>query len=479
MRLDGNALPTSRIGVRRSCQVHGPDACPVLEVGASHESGGAGLPVGLDARQRRGSASLPASGPITSRFASTRPLIAGLLDGVEAMLNPRPLCGVQARTAWLRAVLLSACFLGMVLSAPLWWNDRLFPLLPIASWIPNLPAPWDKCIFGATLASLVVALWCYRPAVVFFLAATLFLYFGDQNRGQPWFYLYWVMLLLSLMPEPAGVSGCRLLLTAVYLWGGIQKLNGRFFNEVPPWFVSPAAGWGVPTSVVHLLQWAVASAPFIEIFIALAFWVPRLRKLAVGAIVVVHGAALVFLGPLGHNLNRVIWPWNLAMIALVIVLFPVNPPARLAQNVLELRKSMPALLVTLLVCALPALSFFGWWDKSFSFALYSGNQATADIFVSESFAERLPEAARAHVHRVKQEYHPALQGPFVFDYITWGMKEVGAPPILEPRNYRSVYRFLRRHAATDADVRMVVVAKAGWMSFYLGDDVQELPMPGR
>ncbi len=394
------------------------------------------------------------------------------------MLNPRPLSGVKARTAWLRAVLLSACLLGMTLSAPLWCNDRLFPILPIASWFPILPAPWDKWLFGATLASLVAALWWYRPAVAFFLAVTLFLYFGDQNRGQPWFYLYWVLLLLSVMPEAAGIGGCRLILTAVYLWSGVLKLNGRFFNEVPAWFVSPAAGWGLSTGVVHLLQWAVASAPFIELFIALALWVPRLRRLAVGAVVVVHGAALLFLGPIGHDLNRVIWPWNLAMLGLVMVLFPANPPARLAQNLRELRGSAPALIVALLVCALPVLSFAGWWDKSFSFALYSGNQATADIFVSESFAERLPEAARAHVHRVKQEFHPVLQGPFVFDYITWGMKEMGAPPILEPRSYRSIYHYLRRHAVTDADVRMVVT-KAGGMTFHLGDEVQEFPLPGK
>ena len=52
MRLDGNAPPTSRIGVRRSCKVHGPDARPKLELGAAHELGRADLPVGQDARQR-------------------------------------------------------------------------------------------------------------------------------------------------------------------------------------------------------------------------------------------------------------------------------------------------------------------------------------------------------------------------------------------------------------------------------------------
>src|SRR5437867_12694891 len=52
MRLDGNAPPTSRIGVWRSDRVHGPSARPKLEFKASHELGRADLLVGLDARQR-------------------------------------------------------------------------------------------------------------------------------------------------------------------------------------------------------------------------------------------------------------------------------------------------------------------------------------------------------------------------------------------------------------------------------------------
>src|SRR5436309_4140314 len=37
MRLDGNYFASSRIGVRRSDQVHGPNVRPKLEVEASHE----------------------------------------------------------------------------------------------------------------------------------------------------------------------------------------------------------------------------------------------------------------------------------------------------------------------------------------------------------------------------------------------------------------------------------------------------------
>ena len=64
---------------------------------------------------------------------------------------------------------------------------------------------------------------------------------------------------------------------------------------------------------------AVACAPFIN-GIGLLLWAPRLRLTAIIAEVVVHGSALLFLGPLGYNYNWVVWPWNLAMPALLWVL---------------------------------------------------------------------------------------------------------------------------------------------------------------
>src|SRR4051795_4924970 len=68
-----------------------------------------------------------------------------------------PFAGVDRRTAWLRGTLLVACLLGMLISWPLWLNARAFPLLPVFPGFPVLPAPWDKCFFGAMLLSLVLA----------------------------------------------------------------------------------------------------------------------------------------------------------------------------------------------------------------------------------------------------------------------------------------------------------------------------------
>src|SRR5262245_22864313 len=119
-----------------------------------------------------------------------------------------PLTGVDRRVAGLRAVLLAASLLGLIASAPAWVNTRGFPLIPVASWIPILPSPSDKVLFGVMLAALVAALWFYRPAVISFLVASLFAFFEDQNRGQPWLYMYWVMLLLSLAHAPASLAAC-------------------------------------------------------------------------------------------------------------------------------------------------------------------------------------------------------------------------------------------------------------------------------
>ena len=150
-------------------------------------------------------------------------------------MNPlREAGGALPRLGWLRVTLLAACLLTMLASAPLWLNSRPYPPLPVAQWFPVLSGPWDQLAFGLVLASLAAALWRYRPAVICFLAGSLFLALLDQARWQPWFYMYWIMLLLTLAEENAALAGCRLALAAVYVWSGVQKFNPDFFNLVAP-----------------------------------------------------------------------------------------------------------------------------------------------------------------------------------------------------------------------------------------------------
>jgi hypothetical protein len=340
--------------------------------------------------------------------------------------------------------------------------------------------------------------WFYRQAVTFFLIASLFAFCEDQNRGQPWLYMYWVMLLITLLSVPLSIPACRCAVSIAYVWSGIQKCNPRFFQVVPDWFVTPtAARWHLPSGASTLLHWAVASAPFLEVFIGLALWNARLRRLAIGAAVVVHLVALLFLGPLGRSWNRVVWPWNLTMIALICLLFPLGssrekqsrasergkasrtpaapaPGIGIARALAELSRSKSVLVIVGLYSFLPILSYAGLWDSSFSFCLYSENQASAYIFVSRDFSDRLPPQMRKHVHRLERAYDDRFEGPYLFSFIDWFNEELGVPPILEPRSYRFLFGFLRTFSRDSEDLRMLIAPRVGPVLFYRGESFQTL-----
>jgi hypothetical protein len=401
--------------------------------------------------------------PLTAALSPT------MLERVPSLV---PFAGVDRRTIFLRATLLGATFLGLVASAPLWLNSRTFPLCRMVRWFPVLPSPWDQWFFGALLIALLLALWFYRTAIIFFLVASLFAFFEDQNRGQPWLYMYWVMLLLTLLTPPADKASCRIALSVAYIWSGIQKFSPTFAG-VPGWFVAPVERWHLPSWVMEALRGAVATAPYVELGIGLALWIPALRYAAVVAALLVHGAALLFLGPLGHNYNWIVWPWNLAMMVLVLVLF-AGPKPQIMKTLAEARRSKPALAVIVLYSLLPILSYFGWWDSGFSFTLYAENQAQANIFITQPFADRLPPTLRGYVRPFPEAFDPEHQGPLVFMFGTWCYEELHVPFLPEPRNFRSMFHFLRSYAKDTGEVRLIVAPRAGPVIFYEGDKYELL-----
>jgi hypothetical protein len=371
----------------------------------------------------------------------------------------------RASLFWLRTVLLSATFLGLLSCWPLWLNSREFPVIPITAWFPVLPSPWDQLFFGAMLLPLALAAWRYRVAVGFFLAATFVAWCEDQNRGQPWLYMYWGMLLLTLLPDSIALAACRLAMSAAYVWSGIQKVNPAFLNGSPAWFVAPAERWHLPHIVLDIFRWGIATAPFVEIAIGICLWVPRLRKAGIVAVFGVHLAALLFLGPLGHNYNWVVWPWNLAMIALVWVLFALGPAPRIELAFTQLKMSRPALALLTPYTLLPVLSFFGLWDSYFSFTLYSANEADANIFVTPGFTARLPARLQKYVHPVPQ-YHPQYQGPSMFLFRAWCYEDLHVLFVPEPRNYVGVFQHLRKYSREPGDLRLIVGPRGGSPVFY-------------
>lgn len=376
------------------------------------------------------------------------------------MSLPATVNGVPLRFFVLRCTLLLALLLGMLASVKLWLTARAFPLMPVAAWFPKLTQPWDVVVLVALLVALLVAVRLYRPAVLIFLIGAVFLYCADQNRGQPWFYLYCVLMLLTLLPENSAMAACRVVVSAVYVWAAIQKFGPDYQRLVVPYMMQPVANW-LPANLASVAKTVLTAGPAVELFIGVGVWIPFLRRAAILAAVGVHGVALLILGPLGHNYNLVVWPWNLTMVLLVVVLFP---PVKLGENLRALRGSLRATGVTALVTLLPVLSYFGRWDSYFSFALYSGNTATADLFMVPSMVQRLPEPLRRFAHPLHEDVlkvNPGLRGLSVFDMQSWSQAELGVPPIPEPRAYRVIGRFLASYAEQPTDMQLVIQPRGG------------------
>jgi hypothetical protein len=210
---------------------------------------------------------------------------------------------------------------------------------------------------------------------------------------------------------------------------------------------------------------SVFLTPFLEIFIAAGVWLGKTRWFAIVIASILHVGALLFLGPIGHDVNRVTWPWNFAMIALLIVLFVAKEPISPAQAVRELRHSWSGTLVVGLYGFLPVLSFFGLWDAYLSFALYSYNLPNAEIYVSRSFLSRLPPGLESYVYPVKNFNH-ALQLPYMFEYPIWAQAEIGVPPLPEPRAFLVVFRHIAALGAKEDDCWMLLETRTGRVSLY-------------
>ena len=321
---------------------------------------------------------------------------------------------------------------------------------------PSLQPPLDTIVLGAFIAALCGVAFAPRPrwwgAAATVLALVLAL--EDQSRWQPWFYQYVAMLAaLAVARDPGDtLAAWRVVLVGLYLWSGIQKLNATFASRLFPWLVQPvSSALSAGLQQIFLAGWVVV--PMIEIAVAVGLLVPRLRNAAVIAAVATHLVVLGLLGPLAHGTNAVIWPWNVAMAALVALLFWNARGVSALDTVFPRRIAAHAAMLALFV-ALPALSFAGHWDSYLSGELYSGNLKVGALSITDRVAARLPDAARRHV--VSERV-----GANMLDLYEWSMGELSVPSYPEDRVFRAVARDVCRLADTPGDVVLVVFGRPG------------------
>jgi hypothetical protein len=366
----------------------------------------------------------------------------------------------EQRLVWARITTATALLCSFALSWRLWISSRLFPLSPASNFLPAIPSPFDViclCFLLGLLAAIVIVRQP-RWLILAFLALAGLLSLLDQERWQPWLFEYFFLLAAAgiyswkkgdTRRSQTALRICRLIVVSTYLWSGLQKLNANFVRETWPDIAGPLLRF-LPQAMRRLPSFLILIIPLMEIAIGLGLLTRRYRNLCVTLAIATHLFILMVLISSGEN--TVVWPWNVAMALIVVVLFwkerESGPAGMLAP------KDAFHVLVLLLFGVLPALSFLGLWDSYLSSALYSGNTDQAVIYVSPAVIGRLPEAIRPHVWQSTQ--------PFFLDINRWAYGELNVPVYPEPRVYRAVAAEVCRYAQDSAaDVRLRILKKPG------------------
>ncbi len=337
---------------------------------------------------------------------------------------------------------------GFALSPGLWVSTRAYPLVPVSGRLPRIPYPVDVVAFGAlwALLGLIALAGAFAPGLLAFVALAGALSLWDQSRWQPWFYQYVIMLAaLGLHPwTGAALDTCRAIVAATYLWSGFQKVNTSFARVTFPWLVAPMTE-RLPVGLARTVAWSGPAVALGEAAIGVGLLVEPLRDVAVVAAVLMHATILLCLGPLGHRVNTVVWPWNVAMAAFVLVLFWRAPDVS-TSRILSVDPGVFHALVVLLFGLLPALSFVNCWDSYLSAALYSANLKSGVIYLTEAGRAALPVAVERYVE-------PGADGRLELSLSRWSSGETNVPVYPEVRVFKALAREVCRHAG---DVELVV-----------------------
>ena len=350
----------------------------------------------------------------------------------------------------LTLVLPLALLCGFALSRRLWfYSTRLYPSVPVFDFLPTVTPTAGYVWFGALVVLLLlVAVRAWPYASAFVALASLYVLF-DESRLQPWFYQYLFMMLAlaahTWRDEDARtpLRACAFVVASVYFWSGVQKLNPQFFAEVLPSLAAPYLA-RMPASFARLLTPLGALIPLTEICAGLMLLTRRWRRVGVVLAIVTNAVVLLLFVPFRRN--NVIWPWNVAMAAFVLILF--RRGAHGARDFLPRKFFSIQTAALVLFGLMPALSLFGLWGQYLSSALYSGNVARAEFTVSEQVAGRLPQ-------RVRSKLRPVPEG-FRLDINHWSYAELNVPAYPSEKVYRAAAATLCRLAESPSDVRLEV-----------------------
>lgn len=344
----------------------------------------------------------------------------------------------EKRTDYLKVIAIIFLLTGIALSFKLWLSNRYFPLVPVFNFIPAIAAPFDSILLFTFILSSILQIFMphVKAAKWLFWICTGVLVITDINRIQPWFYLYILILSVSDFCT-SGTDKLRfikILLATVYFYSGWHKLNPEYFNSIIDWFIQPF--YSEKKLFYSALFFAGSLIPLIEMACALALISGRYVKQSIYAAITIHVLILISTGPIGHNYNSVIWPWNIFMPIALFLAFTSAENENLFLYFKNTVKQKSVITVFILfITIMPFLNSFNLWPSYMSWNLYSGNTENARMYLGENVNSYF---SPAFDDIIKDCY----DAPYTINPKKWALKELNVPPFPEKPVWHKCHSYL-------------------------------------
>jgi hypothetical protein len=354
------------------------------------------------------------------------------------------------RLQLIKLTVLIGLFVSILLSHNLWAGDRWFPKTTFMDDYFGVPAPYDYIHLIILISLLIFSFISQKKAPnIFLVLFCLYLCFDDQNRLQPWFYNYILILFILLfykyrVDESNNYTtvfiSLQLLVALIYFFSGIQKMNASFVPDTFEWMVS-SFDKVLSERQLNLVTKFGNGVPYFELIIGVGLLIKPLRYIIIPLVIIMHIFILMTLGPMGKDYNIVIWPWNIIMIILVLLLF-ANVKQERFFDISFLFKGLSFYIVITLMLIFPIFSLKNQYDSYLSSSLYSSNLNDCQLILSNKAYKQLPYYIRRFV--VKKDDNNIL-------YIKkWAAEELNVPCVPEYRIYKNVQRYIIYLTQTDS-----------------------------
>lgn len=364
----------------------------------------------------------------------------------------------------MKATVVLAFIAGICMAPQLWFGyGRSFPVLSyFESFNPLSNAVNSELVVLFAVGSLLWVFYNKWIIGVLSLLCIIIVVLQDQMRWQPWVYLYLLLLLAAIMG--ARKDGAKadvlfiwqLTIAGVYVWSGLHKFNAGFIEIV---FAQMAQTFHWDNGFE---QWKNIGyiIPVVEVATGVGLLWLRTRKIAVLFAIATHTVIIAFLTMKEGPANTIVYPWNIAMILLVVQLFWLDKE-RLYFNWRCLKRSAIGIVILSLVWLFPILNLLGYWDHYLSCSLYSGKPPEFYIAIEESASDKIPDELRNCFAAI-----PGLEGGKVISVQRWAIQELNVPVYPEARVFNQLSTsFCQLGIANDKMVFVILFSENGVQQF--------------